>query len=240
MHPNDRGNILLRFREQGFATIGGVFQHDTVDAYLDQIKSLVRKNDVWWNPLVLPQVDPIITVPAKAPRLLEILRSAFMPWIDRPEPVLMSPSWLIKPSNPDEKLVHDWHKDADHIGATCIHGYTPPAVIHTAIYFADMTPDLGPTYVIPRSHRDATISPYNGAKEEAFLPSKADVVIWDQRLWHRGSARRVDGVRIAALFPFYGVPTGPNRTRLCEAQRAALSQAKTDEERILFGGPIEA
>jgi hypothetical protein len=238
-HPNDRGNILLRFRERGFATLGNVFQPETVDAYLDQIKSLVVEGKEWWNPLVLKSDDPITVHPARAPRLIDVLRGGFMPWIAEPMPVLMSGGWLVKPSNPDEKLVHDWHKDGDHIGATCAQGYTFPQVIHTAIYFADMTPDLGPTYVIPRSHRDPTLSPFGGAKEEPFLPGKGDVVIWDQRLWHRASPRTVPGMRIVAIFAFYPVPIVEHRLRPSAAQLAAFKQAGSEKERILFGGPVE-
>jgi len=35
-HPNDSGNILLRFREQGFAVAPGVFERDSVDPFLER------------------------------------------------------------------------------------------------------------------------------------------------------------------------------------------------------------
>jgi hypothetical protein len=239
-HPNDRGNALLHFREQGYTTLRDVFARDSVDAYRQQHLDRVEANDTWWNPLSIPSTDTLTLAPARAPRLLDALRGAFMPWIAEPQPVLMTGNWLVKPSKPDEKLVHDWHKDGDHAGGSTVHGYTYPQVIHTAIYLEDMTPDHGPTYVIPRSHRDHSRSPYAGTKEAPFLPAKGDVVLWDQRLWHRASPRIVDGHRLVAIFAFFAVPlcAGP----LCPspAQRRARTTAPTDTDRIHIGGPNAA
>jgi len=235
-HPNDRGNMLLRFRERGFAVVSNVFERDSVDAYLDQIRSLVIPGTQWWAPYLLPQEDPITVYPALAPRLRSALAGGFMPWIAEPSPALLAAAWLIKPSNPDERLVHDWHKDGDHVGATSIHGYTHPAVIHVNMYFADTTIEHGPTYVIPGSHRDPTLSPFGGAKEEPLICNKGDVVIWDQRLWHRASPRTVEGLRIVGIFAFYPVPVCGMVADLSPAQKAAYASAKTPEEMILFSG----
>lgn len=235
-HPNDRGNILLRFREQGFAILPEVFDSSTTDAFLEQIKTQIVEGDAWYNPLMLKSDDPLVVYPAKAPRLLQVLRGAFLPWIAEPSVGLLSAGWLVKPSNPDERLVHDWHKDGDHSGLSTLHGYSYPQVIHTAIYFADMTPELGPTYVIPRSHRDHNLSPYAGTEEKPFLPRKGDVVIWDQRMWHRASPRTVPGLRIVNIQTFFPIPVVGNPLTPSNAHREALNEAATDEERILFGG----
>lgn len=42
-HANNRGNTLLKFREQGFAVASGVFQPDTVDAFREQLESLITR-----------------------------------------------------------------------------------------------------------------------------------------------------------------------------------------------------
>lgn len=240
-HPNDLGNIVLRFREKGFATIGGAFDAESVDAYLSQVNAAVQKGPAWWMPFVMDMSSPLAIWPAKAPRLREVLRSAFMPFIDRPWPVLFHPTWLIRPSNPDEKLVHDWHKDGDHSGATSVHGYTYPPVIHAAMYFTDMTPAHGPTYVIPGSHRDPRLTPFGGrpSAEEPFLCGKGDIIIWDQRLWHRASARTVEGLRIVAIFAFGSTYTGDKPLTLTECQKQALRDAAEPSEKILFGGGFE-
>jgi hypothetical protein len=238
-HPNDRGNLLLHFREQGFVVLPNVFEPDSVDPFIEQFKTQVVEGKTWNNPLELLTHDPLVVHPAKAPRLLQVLRGTFMPWIDEPHPVLLNPVWLVKPSNPDERLVHDWHKDADHVGLSTLHGYTHPQVIHTAIYFSDMTPEMGPTYVIPRSHRDPNLSPYSGAEEAPLLSRKADVIIWDQRLWHRASARTVPGIRIVGILTFIPAPVQAPMKR-SHAQLEAFKAATSVEEKILFGGPFKS
>ena len=233
-HPNESGNMLLQFRERGYAIVPHVFEPDSVDPFRAQIESLVVRDEAG-TPTAVRTDDPIAVYLAKAPRLLGVLRGAFMPWFGRPHPVLFHPSWVVKPANPEDNNVHGWHRDADHGGVTGVHGYTYPTVVHIAVYLADMTPEFGPTYVIPRSHRDPKLSPYGDAVEEPFLPRKSDVVVWDQRLWHRGSARTVPGLRMVAIFGFYAVNSG---YRLSEAQMNALAKASSEEERILFGGPV--
>ena len=229
-----RANMLMHFRECGFVTVPHVYLPESIDAYMAQIESLVVPGGTRFSPIVVKMDDPITVYPAKAPRLLDVLRGTFMPWAGDTHPVLFHPSWVVKPANPDPDTVLDWHKDGDQAGVTMIHGYSYPSRVHIAIYFEDMTPELGPTYVIPRSHRDATLSPFSGAREEPFLPRKGDVVVWDQRLWHRASARTEPGLRIVAIFGFFGTP-GP--FQLSKAQTAALASAGSEEERTLFGGP---
>ncbi len=244
-HPNDLGNALLHFREKGYAIIHGVFDSETVDDYVAQLKSIIVKGSQWYQPYELPLESPLVINPARAPRLRDAIQTAFAWEREKPTISLASPSWLLKPSNPDQKLVHDWHKDGDHWGYGSVNapgGYHYPAWIHTAAYFTDMTPEHGPTYVIPRSHRDPSLSPYDpkGFHEEPFLPGKGDVVIWDQRAWHRGSARKVEGMRIMMNFAFFSTPVRTPRTiKPCEAVRQAYLDAKDPVEKMLFGGPFE-
>lgn len=107
------------------------------------------------------------------------------------------------------------------------------------MYFEDMTPEKGPTWVLPRSHRDPGITPYAGSPEEVPLTcKKGDVVLWDQRLWHRGSARLTEGYRIVAIFGFYATPT-TGRRKLTPAQRNAFLAADTETEQVLYGGAMD-
>jgi len=168
--------------------------------------------------------------------VLQLLSGAFHAWIAPPQPALIRSTWLIKPSNPDERLVHDWHKDADHHCVSCAEGYVRPSIVHVGAYFADMTPEHGPTYVIPRSHRDPKASPYNGSQEEPFLCQKQDMLLWDQRTWHRASKRTIEGLRILALFAYYPLHAVGGAINMSSAQREALNNAKDPNEQLLFGG----
>lgn len=239
VHPNDEGNILLTLREQGFATIGNVFARDSVDAFLAQLTALVRPTGIWWSPLEIPHDTPMSIHPTRAPRLRQLLRRVFNPVTPGPHVGLAPLGWVVRPHDPDPKIVHDWHKDGDHQVVGCRDGhYDYPSFIHAVMYFTDMTPAHGPTYVIPRSHRDPKLSPYAGSAEMPFLPQKGDVVLWDQRTWHRGSARTVPGMRIAAIFCFYPLPTAVDSVpTMSPAQRQALAEATDPVDQLMYGGP---
>lgn len=240
LHPNEEDGILLNLREQGYAILGGVFERDSVDAYVAQLTAAIRPTSMWYAPYEVPLDSPLSIAPARAPRLRSILRRCFGPWW-RPNIGLQQAGWVVRQHDPDPRVVHDWHKDADHEVLACRDGhYHYPNVIHAVAYFADMSPAHGPTYVIPRSHRDASLSPHGGAREVPFLPGKADVVLWDQRTWHRGSARTIPGYRIAAIFGFYPLPICTDAPlRLPAAQREAARSADPIDQ-LMFGGPYAA
>jgi len=78
---------------------------------------------------------------------------------------------------------------------------TIPALIVTAhFYLDDIYEDLGPTRIIPGSHRaagspDPQAGEWNGAPEQSILCNAGDVVIFRSDVWHRGGANRTDQVR---------------------------------------------
>jgi hypothetical protein len=236
LHPNDEANVHLNLRERGYAIVGGVFDRDSVDAYVEQIKGAIRETGNYYYPLELPAESPLSVTPLYAPRLRQVMPGCFWPVTDRHRVQCYRPVWSLKPSKPDPRMVHDWHKDFDHRVVACADGgYQYPLIISAGMYFADMTVDHGPTYVIPGSHRDPNLSPYRGAKEEPFLCGKGDIILWDQRTWHRASPRTVEGIRILALFEFICVPVVkpfPPTPALVEA----LRNAKDSDEEVLFGG----
>lgn len=241
-HPHHEAGILLQFREHGFAVADGVFERDSVDEFVEQIKAtMVPRTDTPHYAYAMPDSSPVCIAPVMGPRLRQLLRGAFTSWIAPAEPALMQSEWLISPSGLDESSVIGWHKDADFRCTSSVEGYVPPSVIHVGTYFSDVTPEHGPTYVIPRSHRDPHLSPYNGGHERPFLCRKEDMVLWDQRLWHRASTRTAPGLRILALFPFYAVYT-PHVTRQLQMQRAqrdAWLRSTDPAERLFLGGMFE-
>ncbi|HYE05827.1 MAG TPA: phytanoyl-CoA dioxygenase family protein [Planctomycetota bacterium] len=238
VHPNDEGNILLLLREQGFANLQNVFEPDSVDAYRAQLEAAIRPKDAWYCPFVLPDDSPLAIEPSRAPRLRQLLRRVFSPITPGANVALYHPAWLVRPHDPDPAIVHDWHKDGDHLVLACRDGhYDYPPNITAVMYFTDMTPAHGPTYVIPRSHRDPRLSPYAGTPEQPFLPRKGDVMLWDQRTWHRGSARTIPGMRIAAIFLFHPLPIANDSVpTMTPAQRRALAEATDPIDQLMYGG----
>ena len=76
-----------------------------------------------------------------------------------------------------------------------------PALIMTAhFYLDDIYEALGPTRVVPGSHR-AGIRPerdqekWNDAEEQSILCQAGDVIVFRSDVWHRGGANRTDQVR---------------------------------------------
>lgn len=244
-HPNTINNILAHFREQGYAIIPNVFERDSVDAFRAQVEAALVPDDK--GQLALPQDSPLRIYPAMAPVLRPFMRGALSPATMKPHASLFECAWLISPATPApppgtprKPIAEGWHKDRWHETYPSPGGdYLYPDDGHLGMYFLDMTPALGPTYVIPRSHRDARLSPHSGAEEVPFLARKQDVVLWDQRLWHRGSPRTEPGNRIFAIYGFYRVPCYDDTPhQMSRAQLDAWAKATNGADRILLGGPF--
>jgi len=233
-HANHVGNLLLQFQEQGYCVLNDVFERDSVDEYLAQVRAELVPGS--HGRLELPP-SPLRIAPTRAPRIREMVKAAFTPAIMRQNISIFEVAWLIAPAEKPGAIVNRWHKDRDHQNMTCKDGYAYPMDIHVGMYFTDMTPQHGPTEVIPRSHRDPRRSPFGECKPEPFLCRKEDVVMWDQRLWHRATPRTAEGHRIFALFGFYPIPSYDEHPRTMDpSQRQAWLEAKDKVEAMLYGG----
>ena len=101
-HPNDLGNLLLRFREQGFTRVSNIFEADSVDRYREELVNRVRETGNSWAPYEIPNDDPITMEPARSPRLLTALTEAFSFDGFDCGVTLFHPAILVKPSDPDD------------------------------------------------------------------------------------------------------------------------------------------
>lgn len=232
-HISDVNNMLLRFRELGYVVLRNVFRRDSVDAFREAVEAAVIQEN---GRHLLPADSPLSIAPVFAPRIRQMLPGALSHADMKPHPSIFEAAWLISPSGPPISADKGWHKDRDHEGMPG-QEYHYPNDIHLGIYFTDMTPEHGPTQAIARSHRDPTLSPYTRTTPDSFLCRKEDVVLWDQRMWHRGTPRNVPGLRIFAIFGFYGVPIyGTDRREMTPAQKQAWLNAETTSERVFWGG----
>jgi hypothetical protein len=234
LDSNSEGNLALHLREKGYVTISSVFEDDSVDAYLELIRGLVRPtgNPRW--PLMVPLEHPVTLDPLRAPRIRQVVNTFFISGGRRPRMCLSGATWHVKPRDFD--YVHGWHKDDDHAATG---GQQPPPFVLISMAFTNLTIEHGTTVVIPCSHRDINASPFRGAQEKPLLPQKGEVTIWDPRLWHRGAQRTTDGNRIMVIygvFPLHVFDGKPIERP--PAQRLAWRDAADLEERILFGGPF--
>jgi len=232
-HANILAGYLLEFRERGFVVMRDVFARDSVDVYRTQIEAgIVRRED---GKFVLPTETELAIAPTRAPRLRSILPGALSPALMQPHPALFEVAWLIQSPNSTERAL-GWHKDRNHEGLTGSE-YHYPADVHIGMYFEDTTEETGPTQAIERSHRDLTRSPYNGGEPVSFLCRKQDVVLWDQRLWHRATERKAPGYRIFGLFGFYPAPTYHGAPyKMTGGQREAWLSATDPSDQVFYGG----
>ena len=75
-----------------------------------------------------------------------------------------------------------------------------PAFITTAhFYLNDMYEELGPTKVVPGSHRSGRRpegeTTWNGRGEQSVMCKAGDVVLFRSEVWHRGTANSSDETR---------------------------------------------
>ena len=232
---NSIGTFLNHFREKGYFVLPSVFIPESVDSYREQLHVAIKESP---GGMSVPTDSPLCIAPTRAPRLRCMLPGALSHARMYPRPSLFEVSWLVSKSE-DKPNPGFWHKDREHEGMPGVE-YHYPRDVHIGMYFEDMTLEHGPTQIISRSHRDQSRSPSSGHEVDSFLCRKQDVVIWDQRLWHRGTTRTVPGLRIFALFGFYSVPIyGDDYQRaMPTAQRKLIQDSDDVAERRFYGGPF--
>jgi hypothetical protein len=234
---NRLGNLLLQFRTNGYVVLPDLFERESVDAFLAEVQTLVKKDERGrWS---LPDDQPAIYWPIRAPRLKAILQGALSYATMAPNVQVFETAWLILDSG--QQGVR-WHKDRQHEGWRG-RDYHYPECVHVGMYFRDTELEDGPTAIIPGSHVDQTLSPYTSdARIEHMLPRKQDAVLWDQRCWHAATPRQKEGLRIFALFGFQPIQAFGNYPlrHMPRALVKAWLEAEGTPEEAYFGGPWSA
>ncbi|MBV7333502.1 phytanoyl-CoA dioxygenase family protein [Chloroflexi bacterium TSY] len=109
-------------------------------------------------------------------------------------------TWLVGPGRPDQQLHADWQPFTLPEDVLADPRVRLPIFITTAhVYLDDMTEELGPTKLIPGSHRSGRkpngANEWNGVKEQSFLGKAGDCIFFRSEIWHRGSANKSDQIR---------------------------------------------
>ena len=94
-----------------------------------------------------------------------------------------------------------WHRDFVFPGDT-------PLSVNTILYLDDMPEERGPTYVVPGTHRGASLPPRGMLNEPlpgevAALARAGDAVFINSAIWHSGGRNRSDGPR-RGIYLYYG------------------------------------
>lgn len=94
-----------------------------------------------------------------------------------------------------------WHRD-----------FVPPGdwplSVNTILYLDDMTPEKGPTLVVPGTHRGTELPPADRRDqpldgEVAVLAQAGDAVFINSAVWHSGGRNRSDSLR-RGIYLYYG------------------------------------
>ena len=228
------GNLLAQFRAKGFVVLPNVFERESVDGFRQEVEAAVVKNQ--GGRLELPEDRPELVYPLRAPRIRAPLCGALSPSQIATKASVFETAWLISQSG---EMTDDWHKDRQHDVGMPGQEYHYPLGVHLGIYYRDMEDiEDGPTAVVPRSHQDQSLNPYNGSAQELFLARKEDVVMWDQRLWHRANSRQKEGWRIFTIYGFYAVQAfqGYPIRQMPKALAQAWIESKGTADEVFYGG----
>ena len=228
------GNLLAQFRAKGFVVLPNVFERESVDGFRQEVEAAVVKNQ--GGRLELPEDRPELVYPLRAPRIRAPLCGALSPSQIATKASVFETAWLINQSG---EMTDDWHKDRQHDVGMPGNEYHYPLGVHLGIYYRDMEDiEDGPTAVVPRSHQDQSLNPYNGSAQELFLARKEDVVMWDQRLWHRANSRQKEGWRIFTIYGFYAVQAfqGYPIRQMAKALAQAWIESKGTADEVFYGG----
>ena len=228
------GNLLAQFRAKGFVVLPNVFERESVDGFRQEVEAAVVKNQ--GGRLELPEDRPELVYPLRAPRIRAPLCGALSPSQIATKASVFETAWLISQSG---EMTDDWHKDRQHDVGMPGNEYHYPLGVHLGIYYRDMEDiEDGPTAVVPRSHQDQSLNHYNGSAQELFLARKEDVVMWDQRLWHRANSRQKEGWRIFTIYGFYAVQAfqGYPIRQMAKALAQAWIESKGTADEVFYGG----
>ena len=265
-------SLRSALRSNGYCVLPDVWSHRSAAAFDSVMRSkLVRgaEFDVFGNPvpdgdarrtegLWLPTDAPELIEATRAPRVREFLPFCLTP-TDRPAKVQMfEAAWVI-----DEKTeAGAWHKDYPHYEGMGPGSYQCPEAIYLSIYYRDMRKCDGPTQIICGSHldrpeqnpvrspgggimADQPSGPHDapgGRPVESFTIRSTQVVVWDQRCWHRrgpgGGGQAYP--RINSIFGFNSIQTeGSNRDApypMHPAMARAWLEASDPADQLLYGG----
>ncbi|MGD9824422.1 phytanoyl-CoA dioxygenase family protein [Desulfobacter sp.] len=240
--------MVTQFQEKGYVILPDVFKRETVDPFVKQLEEIMifdgLKNTI-------PHNSPHYIHCAYTPRARQVLPYTLSHLNSKPYPCLNTTIIIIQKDG-DTSYIPEWHKDHSPEGMPGKEYYYPSTVF-LAFYFEDMTDEHGPTLTIPGTHRDLSIYPVdkNSYADVAVIPDnddkklpveaihcrKQDAVLLDQRIWHRGTARKAPGTRyifVYGAYPiahFYGTVT-----HMPESQLHAWIHAKNMKDRVFFGG----
>jgi len=106
--------------------------------------------------------------------------------------IIGSTAWITGVGRPDQNLHSDWVPVPLPVDVLADPRVNVPIFATTAMFYLDdVTEELGPTKIIPGSHKAGRVpggdTTWNGQEAQSILCNAGDVVIFRSEIWHRGS-----------------------------------------------------
>jgi hypothetical protein len=227
--------MVKEFQENGYTILRNVFERESVKEFKAQLQELMFFNGISYT---LPDDSLHYFYPALAPRGRQFLPQLLSHSIAKPMPSVHTTIIVIETDDTRGSYAPQWHKDRQPDGMPGKE-YHYPQDVFLGYYFEDIDEDHGPTQIIPGSHRDVTLNPYNGAPVESIYLNMEDALMLDQRTWHRGVSRKAPGTRFLIVYGIYAMPHYYGTTfQMPRIQRDLWMKTANIKDRIYFGGPF--
>ena len=229
-------SMILHLRTHGWVRLPNVFVRDSVDGFLEEALQHVQHDPERNSYKLNPELSHNHYA-ALAPRIRQVLPHVFSNEISFPSVSIFETPWLISEGGQKEIKESYWHKDR---ARECqnIERYTLPSDIHVSIYYRDTWEEgSGATAIVPFSHRDASRNPSDGKSEIlTFQGNKEGVFLWDQRCFHSGTTRTLDGLRLNHIIGFHAVPAYGYLRDMPLSLRNEWLDSESIDDQIYFGG----
>lgn len=183
------------FLENGYLVVEGVLQGDYLKCIQDQFDVVWEKEGAPCNQHKLLKYRDFIDL-IEHPPILERHRAIFGNQVQ-----LLQYDFLRQgPRNtafPDRA----WHRDFVFPGDF-------PLSINTILFVDDITPEKGPTRVVPGTHRGTELPPEDRRNRplpnEVAVPCSAGTAVFiNSAIWHTGARNESDGLR-RGIYLYYG------------------------------------
>ncbi len=104
-------------------------------------------------------------------------------------------------------------------------------------YLNDMTPDMGPTVVVPGSHRSGRIpqneTSWNGNDAGCFCCEAGDMILFNNAIWHGAMPNISDEVRYLYQIQYANKRIGTVHGQALAVKDEVIAQANDEQKRLL-------
>jgi ectoine hydroxylase-related dioxygenase (phytanoyl-CoA dioxygenase family) len=189
---------LEAFPEEGYAVVPDVLTSDEAGRLYESLGPIISGSRVTGSRRTANERallrEPGFLEAVTSPALLDPLRAI----LGEDLQLLCYDALEFSPGGGNER---DWHTDTSFF-ADCL------LTANAGIYLTDMTPEMGPLYILPGSQRRRR----RPSREEAGIPLEGEVrvsvpagtaVIFDAQAWHSGT-RNESAIARRGLFAYFG------------------------------------